>query len=407
VLLGRNVRSLPGLKVILKSLESRRQFHGGTVDLREATALGPAEDSAYQQADRTPGAEIPHKSGPAASAERPHESGCPTSVPDCLSRFLSDEGYALYLLDSSGDLTHVAGASGSLTTEEELPEIRREIEALEGSLGPEMAPVEITPQERSGMKITIYPMSSDRGGLACLLVARKIPEEADTRSRREWLNLLGRFTSSIAHEIKNPLTGIGAGVQYLAKRLQPGATEADTVDFILAEIARLNRIVDDLYKIARPPQLVLAKTHLNNVVTKSLFGLSEDVVRKRLHVEQRLQPDMPTFDADPERLQQVLINLIKNAIEASPENGSIAIDTVADDTRVWVKVTDWGPGIPAGDRARIFEPFYSTKKGGTGLGLCISQAIVEEHGGKLSVESPPKGGARFIIEIPIAKSRGA
>jgi signal transduction histidine kinase len=402
------MRSLPGLRVILKSLESRRQHHGATsavADSAPTSTIGAG--AALEEPHRTPEARTSLAPGLVALAEVRQEDKYPRGMLNCFGKFLSDEGYALYLLDNAGGFTYVAGAADRLATAEDLPEIRREIQALESSLGPDMAPVEITPQERTGTKITIYPIATDDGGLDCLLVLKGITDDAGSRTRREWLNLLGRFTSSIAHEIKNPLTGIAAGVQYLAKRLQPGATEADTVDFILAEIARLNRIVDDLYKIARPPQLVLATTTLNKVVTKSLFCLSEDVVRKRLHVEQSLGPDMPSFDADPERLQQVLINVIKNAIEASRENGTIEIATTADDARVTVKVTDGGPGIPPGERARIFEPFYSTKKGGTGLGLCISQAIIEEHGGRMTVESPPDGGARFVIEIPIGKPRGA
>lgn len=402
------MRSLPGLKVILKSLESRRQHRGGTSAApRTASTSDIGADAVSEGPNRTPEVRTAVAAGIIALAEARQEDRCPGGMLNCLNKFLGDEGYTLYLLDSAGGFTHIAGAADRLATAEDLPEIRREIQALETSLGPDMAPVEITPQERIGTKITIYPMATDEGGLDCLLVLKGIAEDVGTRTRREWLNLLGRFTSSIAHEIKNPLTGIAAGVQYLAKRLQPGATEADTVDFILAEIARLNRIVDDLYKIARPPQLVLTETALNNVVTKSLFCLSEDVVRKRLNVEQSLQPGMPSFDADPERLQQVLINVIKNAIEASRENGTIDIATTADDARVTVRVTDSGPGIPPGERTRIFEPFYSTKKGGTGLGLCISQAIIEEHGGRMTVESPPQGGARFVIEIPIAKPRGA
>jgi signal transduction histidine kinase len=218
---------------------------------------------------------------------------------------------------------------------------------------------------------------------------------------RERMKLFGRFMSTVAHEIKNPLTGISAGVQYLSKRIESGACEQDTVDFILAEISRLSRIVDDLYKIAKPPELVLGPTRINDVVEKSLLCLSEAILTSRLSVRQDLDPEIPVFDADPDRLQQVIINIIKNAIEASPEGGSVEIRTGLDGASVVIAVGDTGPGIPDADRERILEPFYSTKEKGTGLGLSVSRAIVDAHGGTISAGTREEGGACFTIRLPI------
>ena len=128
---------------------------------------------------------------------------------------------------------------------------------------------------------------------AGLVVTRRTTPSSDCDSRNEKLKLLSRFMSSVAHEIKNPLTGISAGVQYLAKKLQPGLAQDETVEFILAEISRLNRIVDDLYRIAKPPELVLMPINLNDVVAKSLLCLTEMVLNKRLTVRQDLHDDIP------------------------------------------------------------------------------------------------------------------
>ncbi len=336
-------------------------------------------------------------------AEAPPDAARDQEILKLLSQFLGDEGYSLCIADSKGNLTHRTREDLRVASPESLSDIQRKILALEGSLETAGAPLELTSCEPDGLRAIAYPLTTSEAGPSYLLILKGHGGAQEGDFRKEWLKLLGRFTSSIAHEIKNPLTGIAAGVQYLAKRLQPGITEADTVDFILAEIARLNRIVDDLYKIARPPQLVLRKTSINEVITKSLFCVSEDIVRKRLRVEQKLQQDIPAFDADPERLQQVLINIIKNAIEASPENGKIDISTHLADGHISVNIKDSGPGVSDRDKTRIFEPFYSTKKGGTGLGLCISQAIVEEHGGKIRVESPLEGGASFTVGLPAGK----
>jgi signal transduction histidine kinase len=229
---------------------------------------------------------------------------------------------------------------------------------------------------------------------------------ATCESRGEKLRLLSRFMSSVAHEIKNPLTGISAGVQYLAKKLQPGLAEDETVEFILTEINRLNRIVDDLYKIARPPELVIMPMNLNEVVGKSLLCLSELVMKKRLNVTQDLDEEVPQFEADPDRLQQIMINIMKNAIEASPEQGSLSLETWKDQSQAFVRITDSGPGIPEEAMEHLFEPFYSTKERGTGLGLCISQRIIDEHGGKIRVERPESGGTSFVIELPMRGKNG-
>lgn len=253
--------------------------------------------------------------------------------------------------------------------------------------------------EREGYSV------EDRGEAAPVITRRTAPVAA-CESRGEKLRLLSRFMSSVAHEIKNPLTGISAGVQYLAKKLQPGLAEDETVEFILTEINRLNRIVDDLYKIARPPELMIVPVNLNDVVGKSLLCLSELIVKKRLSVTQNLNEAIPEFDADPDRLQQILINIIKNAVEATPEQGALSLESWKDDSRAFVRITDSGPGISDKAMEHLFEPFYSTKERGTGLGLCISQRIIDEHGGKIMVEQPDGGGTSFVIELPLRGKNG-
>jgi signal transduction histidine kinase len=231
------------------------------------------------------------------------------------------------------------------------------------------------------------------------------PRESGTLSitGRERLRLLSRFMSSVAHEIKNPLTGIAAGVQYLARKAQAGLEGDETVEFILSEINRLNRIVDDLYRIARPPELVLQQIDLKSILGKSLICLSEGVTSKRIVVEQHIETEIPEIEADPDRLQQVFINIIKNAVEASPEGGTVRLEMSRGESRVIIRVTDGGRGIGREEMEKVFDPFYSTKERGSGLGLCVSQRIIDEHGGSIRIETPAGGGTSFVIEIPIRR----
>ncbi len=233
----------------------------------------------------------------------------------------------------------------------------------------------------------------------------RMSDEPREEGREERVELLRRLTSSIAHEIKNPLTGISAGVQYLAKKLQPGATEEETVDFILTEISRLNRIIDDLYSVSKPQTLIFVETDVPEVIKKSLLCLSEEVVKRDISTQVDLDESAPPIKADPDRLQQVFINVLKNAIEASAKGGRVEVVLECSSYNIIVEVRDEGCGIPSDDIDKIFEPFHSNKSGGTGLGLYLSREIVERHRGSIEV-LPRKGkGTVFRITLPIRDAR--
>jgi signal transduction histidine kinase len=224
-------------------------------------------------------------------------------------------------------------------------------------------------------------------------------------SREERVELLRRLTSSIAHEIKNPLTGISAGVQYLARKLQPGVTEEETVDFILAEISRLSRMVDDLYSVSKPPTLIFVETDVGEVINKSLLCLSEEILKREISTEVVIEKDTPRIKADPDRLQQVFINIIKNAIEASDTGGRLEVSLACPGNLISVEIRDEGCGIPLDEIDRIFEPFHSGKSGGTGLGLYLSQLIVERHRGRIEVAPGRERGSVFTVHLPVRDAR--
>lgn len=358
--------------------------------------------------DSDPGLAI--KATAAAGMINLSRTGCrlteTSQTADAFRNLVRRAGYSLCLVNHDGTIAERSGTAFSEMKPDALEQLRKAVTELQGRrCKSSHAPHVLTLDESDRFEALVYAIKVP-GAPDSFVVALR-PTETVSQcgggcgARTEQLRLLSRFMSSIAHEIKNPLTGIAAGVQYLAKRLQPGATEDDTVGFVLAEINRLNRIVDDLYRIAKPPELMPVQTSINDVTAKSLLSLSERILKKGLSLRQDFQNDIPEFEADADRLQQVLINIIKNAVEASPERAEIHIETAREGSNVVVRITDGGPGIPLEVRDRVFEPFYSNKQEGTGLGLCISQRIVDQHGGTIYIEDGPEGGTTFVIQLPV------
>ena len=209
----------------------------------------------------------------------------------------------------------------------------------------------------------------------------------------------------LAHEIKNPLTPI----QLCAERLRrhfaaaPPASRAlveECTDTIVGEVESLKGLVDEFSQFARMPSPRTVPTNLAQLITDTL-ALYNGIVES-VRIEQRFAPDVPLVRLDPEQIRRVIINLVDNAIEAMERKGSIAVETQADaaNSIVRVIVADDGPGIPAGDREKLFLPYYSTKRRGSGLGLAIVRRIVAEHGGNIEAGDNTPRGTRFTIELP-------
>jgi PAS domain S-box-containing protein len=227
------------------------------------------------------------------------------------------------------------------------------------------------------------------------------------------LAAMGRFTSSIAHEIRNPLAGITAGIQYMAKDMQ--GDEATHVQFILAEVDRLNRIINDLFSVGRPLELSPRQTDVVDLVERSLRTLETRFRERQVQCAHHTAPDLPAIDLDADRIEQVLINFIQNAIDASPAGSTVTIEErlgssldpggdSADVDSLIIDVRDQGSGISDEEKEKIFEPFYTTKSSGTGLGLYVCHHIVEGHGGQIVVESRQGEGSRFLLCLPMGRS---
>jgi PAS domain S-box-containing protein len=231
------------------------------------------------------------------------------------------------------------------------------------------------------------------------------------------LAVLGRFTSAVAHEIRNPLTGIAAGIQYINRSQGLSAEHRENISFILAEVDRLNRIITDLFKVAKPRDLLCQKMGVRDLIERSRRSLDDLFRNKGIDFTIAVDDNVPLVEVDPDQIMQVLINLLKNGAEAVPQGGSVSVsgrlygggdpDVVREKDRdmICIEIADSGDGIAPEDREKIFEPFFSRKKGGTGLGLFVSQSIVQHHHGRISVSSAPGTGTSFKVYLPIARPR--
>ena len=250
--------------------------------------------------------------------------------------------------------------------------------------------------------------------------------------RRDRLASLGALSAGVAHEIRNPLAGIGTSAQVLKRRLDVGDTRAQFVDLILEEVSRLDKIVTGLLQFARPAAPKLQRQSILPALERALSLVHEVAVRQNVLIRvERADLIQPVF-VDLDQVLQVLLNVLMNALQALAQGGEVEVwvgptrkrlaersslgrrsgDRLA--TRrptplldlVEVRIRDNGPGIPAAVLARVFDPFYTTRTQGTGLGLSICQSIVREHGGSISIESVVGQGTTVFIDLPVEKRHG-
>ncbi len=223
--------------------------------------------------------------------------------------------------------------------------------------------------------------------------------------KAEKLTALGELVAGVAHEINNPLAGIVGYTQLLMRRKFPPPVQTK-LETIAAEVDRMAKIVRNLLAFARKHAPEKRLLNLNTVIKKTLELKAYHLKTSQIKVVKELDPHLPEILLDFHQMQQVLINLIGNAEQAMAEahrGHTIRLTTAVVEGRIQLRVSDDGPGIPVAIRERVLEPFFTTKKQGkgTGLGLSLCNGIVQEHGGRIRVESPPGEGATFIIDLPI------
>ncbi|HEU4765548.1 MAG TPA: ATP-binding protein [Candidatus Eisenbacteria bacterium] len=327
------------------------------------------------------------------------------------------EPAALYFRAPKGDGHVLPGACAA-------PEEPREVEVATKN------------QDALPVSLRLLPLETESGALGgtlALFVDLRGEKSRDEQwRRRDRLASLGALAAGVAHEIRNPLAGIGASAQILARRLPAGDARASFATLIVEEVARLDRIVESLLQFARPATPKLARQSLLPAMERAITLMHEPAVRQKVSLVADRAERVPEIYVDVDQILQVIVNVVKNAIQAMPEGGEIKVGMgvkrkrlversaigrrasdrlesarpIPEQEVVEIRVQDNGPGIPAATLARVFDPFFTTRAQGSGLGLSICQTIVREHGGVIAVESTVGQGTTVTIDLPVEKRHG-
>lgn len=259
-----------------------------------------------------------------------------------------------------------------------------------------------------GSRITLYltvvTVHDDHGqvsGKVVLLqdVTNLRQLEGEVR-RNERLAALGKMAAGVAHELRNPLSSIKGLAMLLKDRVASDVQGQQTAEVLVQEVERLNRSISELLAYARPDSLQLGPVSLHQVLRKATMLIGVDATAQGVRVTEELAADPDGVLADQDRINQVFLNLLLNGIQAMPDGGELRIATERDQGWVICHVEDTGVGIAEEHLVRVFDPYFTTKTDGTGLGLALSSKIIEEHGGTIALASRPAKGTRVSVRLP-------
>jgi two-component system, NtrC family, nitrogen regulation sensor histidine kinase NtrY len=331
-------------------------------------------------------------------------------------------------LDPAGRITTINGAAermlgvpaasaqGQLASAVLRPPMHSELAALiqrmnrlrEGALEREVH------LRREGHAVTLLASATALKGpegayLGMVLVFDDLTELLKAQRLAAWREVAQR----IAHEIKNPLTPIQLSAQRLRRRLSTNRSPEEkqlleeATATIVQEVEGLKQLVDEFSRFARMPALQPRATDLGRLLEGVVVLYRES--HPGLSIKASFSPDLPPLDVDPDQIKRAVLNLVDNAVEAVAGAGVVTVDTtwLPESRRARIVVADDGPGIPAEDKERLFLPYFSTKAGGTGLGLPIVHQIITDHGGTIWVEDGVPLGTRFVVELPVGRLAAA
>jgi signal transduction histidine kinase len=224
--------------------------------------------------------------------------------------------------------------------------------------------------------------------------------------RADRLASLGTLTAGLAHEIRNPLVAIKTLTQLLPERLDDVEFRDQFLKIASGEVDRISSLVTELLEFARPSDPKLELEDINAVLDGMILLVSTEMKKKQINIVKDYSPDLPPIQIDREQIKQVFLNMLLNAIEATSENGKITAKTRSfikpgGEPFIQIEFTDTGYGIPEEYLEDIFNPFFTTKSTGSGLGLSISNQIIQDHRGYINVESQQHKGSSFFINLPV------
>ncbi len=274
--------------------------------------------------------------------------------------------------------------------------------------------VEVRRQTKEGREIitnmTLSPLRDAEGRIIGVTrICKDVTQMKRAEERlllTERLTSLGELTAGVAHELRNPLAGIKINTQILLRRKDLSETERRLLESTEEGIEKIQKIVEDMLHFAKPKPAEFREAQINSLIEDSLNMFQTKFKKANISLEFLKEEGLPKVWIDVHQIQQALINLILNAIQAMERGGRLTLRTFLDGERVGVEVKDTGVGIPASHLKRIFDPFFTTKSEGTGLGLSITLKIIEAHGGTIEVQSEEGVGSIFTIYLPVRKENG-
>lgn len=229
---------------------------------------------------------------------------------------------------------------------------------------------------------------------------RKLQQEM---RERENLALIGEVVSSIAHSLSNPLNIISGNADFLLFDKKENDKDYEEIKIILDETTRITKSIRHLLNFSRQLHTEKKINNFNDILLKVVSEFKFQAGNKKIKIKKNLKKDLPSFNFDESQIEEVVSNIITNAIQAIPKEGEISVKSIFEDNKIVLEISDNGNGIPKENLSKIFLPFYSTKEygKGTGLGLAISKRVVIEHGGQIAVESKVGKGTKFKITFPV------
>jgi two-component system, sporulation sensor kinase E len=257
------------------------------------------------------------------------------------------------------------------------------------------------------------PMATGADQVGHVMILRDITESRRTAQQTiesERFNALTLLAAGVAHEIGNPLNSLHIHLQLIERSVQnlddgAKAELQQSIDVARSEVNRLDSIVTQFLRAIRPSRPQLRPENINTIVEEAVRFFTPEIQDRDIVVEQELRSDLPLLRLDRDQMKQAFYNVIKNSLEAMKRRGTLRIRTDLDDTHVLIRFVDTGGGMSAENLSRVFEPYFTTKPSGTGLGLLIVRRIVREHGGELSIESSQDKGLTLTIRLPYIDKR--
>lgn len=232
-------------------------------------------------------------------------------------------------------------------------------------------------------------------------VYRELQRNFEQMKRAERLFAVGQLAAGLAHELRNPLGSLAGAAGILQRNAHLEPKHQECIEIINKESYRLNRLLTDFLDFARPRPPKYLTIDVDSLIGSVIQLAAHGVGRNEISLRKNVADQLPPLEGDPELLKQMLLNLVMNAIQATPDRGDVIVSASRKETSLLIRVQDHGCGIAPELMDKIFDPFFTTKEGGTGLGLPVAHQIVQQHGGILTAEPNPDGGITFSALLPI------